>query len=99
MTIELEYQQQIIHILTDIFPGVLIYYSNNEVSEQEMDGKQPDVHIALDLGGIIGHKDLRAAEIALAETDIPYSIHLHDLQAVAQQKFEQTTSKQKPWKL
>jgi len=83
MALESHYSKEIVMILTSIFPGALIYYIRDTIKEATQDGKQPEVDIALDLGRKIGDKDLDEAQKALAETSIPYTIYLFDLNGVS----------------
>ena len=83
-SIEPHYYKEIVHILTDIFPGTLIYYIRDNIKESTQDGKQPEVDIAIDVGRKVGDKDLAEAQRALAETHIPYTIYLYDLNGVSE---------------
>lgn len=82
--IEPQYYKEIVHILTDIFPGTLIYYIRDNIKESTQDGKEPEVDIAIDVGRKVGDKDLGQAQRALAETHIPYTINLFDLNGVSE---------------
>jgi|GEM_PF-3552548 len=99
MKIDPRAQKQIIHILTNIFPGVFIYYYGNKAHESEIDGKQPELDIALDLGRRIGTKDIAVAQQALSETHIPYTIYLYDLNSVSESERKNIIAKAEPWKL
>lgn len=99
MKIDEKSQKRIIHILTDIFPGTLLYYVGQSAKKSDAYGKLPEIDIALDLGRIIGQKDLQEAQRALAETDIPYTIFLFDLQAVSEHERKKMIEKAQAWKL
>ncbi len=86
MNIEPHHYKEIVHILTDIFPGTLIYYIRDNIKESTQDGKQPEVDIAIDIGRNVGEKDLAEAQRALAETHIPYTIYLYDLNGVSERE-------------
>jgi hypothetical protein len=99
MKIDPRAQQQIIHILTNIFPGVFIYYYGSKEHEGDIDGKQPELDIALDLGRKIGTVDLSAAQQALSQTHIPYTIYLYDLNSVSEVERKNIIAKAEAWKL
>lgn len=99
MNIDKQHQQKIVRILTQIFPGVLIYYFGNKEKSADSQGKQPEIDIALDLGRIIGNKDIDEAQKALAETDIPYTIYLYDLNGVSEAERKAIIAKATAWKL
>jgi len=99
MTIESKYQKEIVHILTDIFPGVLIYYYGHEAHKTDADGKQPEIDIALDLGRIIGQKDIDEAQRALSMRAIPYTIYLYDLNGVSEHERKAILARTTAWKL
>lgn len=99
MNIHPEYQKEIIHILTDIFPGVLIYYFGSDAKKADADGKQPEIDIALDMGRRIGEKDIAEAQRALSETHIPYTIYLYDLNSVSEVERKRIISKATAWKI
>jgi hypothetical protein len=98
MKLDPRYQKEIIHILTDIFPGVLIYYYGDN-AHTDSDGKKPEIDIALDLGRIIGPKDIGQAQRALSERHIPYTIYLYDLNGVSEQERKAIIAKATAWKL
>ena len=54
MIIDSKYQKEMVHILTDIFPGVLIYYFGGRTHSESADSKLHELDIALDLGRRIG---------------------------------------------
>jgi hypothetical protein len=81
---EPQYYKEVVHILTDIFPGTLIYYIRDNIKESTQDGKQAEVDIAIDVGRKVGDLDLAEAQRALAETHIPYTIYLYDLNGVSE---------------
>lgn len=99
MNIDPKYYKEIVHILTDIFPGTLIYYIRDTIKESTQDGKEPEVDIALDLGRKIGDKDIGQAQRALAETHIPYTINLFDLNGVSDFERKNIINKAQAWKL
>jgi hypothetical protein len=99
MTINSQDQKKIIHILTDIFPGVLIYYYGNKEKSYDAEGKKPEIDIALDLGRIIGTKDIAEAQRALSETKIPYTIYLYDLNGVSEHERKAIIARATAWKL
>jgi hypothetical protein len=99
MIIDPRYQKEIVHILTDIFPGVLIYYVGGKEHESSADSKQPEVDIAIDVGRRIGPKDVAEAQRALSMTHIPYTIFLYDLQSVSEHERKVMIAKAKAWKL
>ena len=87
------------HILTDIFPGTLIYYFGNKEHAHDSDGKKQEIDIALDVGRIIGSKDIGEAQRALSETNIPYTIYLYDLNGVSEHERKNIIAKAIAWKL
>ena len=97
--IESGHQQKIIRILSQIFPGVHIYYFGNKEKSSDSQGKQPEIDIALDIGRIIGTKDIDEAQKALAETEIPYTIYLYDLNGVSEAERKAIIAKATAWKL
>ena len=97
--IEPQCQKEIVHILTDIFPGALIYYFGSRDKEASQDGKLPEVDIAIDVGRRIGTKDIGEAQRALAETHIPYTIYLYDLNGVSEFQRRDISTKATVWKL
>ena len=99
MNIDQKYHKEIVHILTNIFPGTLMYYIRDTIKEATQDGKQPEVDIALDVGRKIGGKDLGEAQRALAETHIPYTIYLYDLNGVSDFERKNIINKAQAWKL
>ena len=99
MIIDPKYQKEIIHILTDIFPGVQIYYYGDNAKGADADNKKPEIDIALDVGRKIGDKDMGQAQRALSETHIPYTIYLYDLNGVSEQERKAIIARAKAWKL
>ena len=99
MNIEPHYYKEIVHILTDIFPGTLIYYIRDNIKEATQDGKEPEVDIAIDVGRKVGDKDLAEAQKALAETHIPYTIYLYDLNGVSEVERKRIINKAQALKL
>ena len=99
MIIHPQYQKEIVHLLTDIFPGVLIYYFGSSAKKEDAEGKQPEIDIALDLGRIIGQKDIAEAQRGLSETHIPYTIYLYDLNGVSEFERKKIIEKAIAWKL
>jgi hypothetical protein len=99
MNIEPQYYKEIVHILTDIFPGTLIYYIRDNIKESTQDGKEPEVDIAIDVGRKVGEKDLAEAQKALAETQIPYTIYLYDLNGVSEHERKRIINKAQALKL
>lgn len=99
MNIESQYYKDIVHILTDIFPGTLIYYIRDNIKEATQDGKQAEVDIAIDVGRKVGEKDLAEAQKALAETQIPYTIYLYDLNGVSEHERKRIINKAQALKL
>lgn len=100
MTIAPQLQKEIVHILTDIFPGVAIYeFSPKTLSPGPREGKQLPLHLALDLGRIIGDADISEAQKALRETSIPYTIYLFDLNGVSEHERAEIIATAKAWKL
>lgn len=93
-----KHQKEIIRILCEIFPGVVIYYYGNKEKAHDADGKEPEIDIALDLGRRIGDKDIAEAQKALAETDIPYTIYLYDLNSVSEHERTQIIKKATAWR-
>lgn len=99
MAIDQKHQQEIVRILTDIFPGTLIYYYGEDAKAEDGDSKLPEIDIALDLGRKIGEKDLAEAQRALSETHIPYTIYLYDLNGVSDHERKTIIARAKAWKL
>lgn len=100
MEVSPKFHKEIVHILADIFPGVAIYeFSPKTLSTGPREGKQPIVHLALDLGRIIGDTDIQEAQKALAETHIPYTIYLFDLNGVSERERAEIIASAKAWKL
>ncbi len=100
MKIDPRYQKEIVHILTDIFPGLQLYqFSSKTLSIGPLEGKQPAIHLALDLGRIIGETDILEAQKALKETSIPYTIYLYDLNGVSEQERQAIIASAQAWKL
>lgn len=100
MAIAPQFQKEIVHILADIFPGVAIYeFSPKTLSPGPREGKQPPVHLALDLGRIIGDTDIFEAQKALRETSIPYTIYLFDLNGVSEKERADIIKTATAWKL
>lgn len=99
MAMEPHYNKEITLILSSIFPGSLIYYIRDTIKESTQDGKQPEVDIAIDVGRKIGQKDLDEAQKALAETHIPYTIYLYDLNGVSEHERKNIIAKAQALKL
>lgn len=100
MKIESQHQKEIVHILADIFPGVLIYqFSSKTLNSGPLEGKQPALHLALDLGRIIGEKDILEAQKALRQTSIPYTVYLFDLNGVSQKERSDIIASAHAWKI
>ncbi len=99
MNINPIHQKEIVHRLTDIFPGVKIYYFGAREKAYDADGKKPEIDIALDNSRKIGQKDLDQAQKGLAETSIPYTIYLYDLNGVSEKERAAIIAKAKAWKL
>lgn len=99
MIIDPKYQQEMVHILTDIFPGVLIYYFGGRAHSESADSKLPELDIALDLGRRIGTVDIAEAQRALSETHIPYTLYLYDLNSVSEHERKAIIAKATAWKL
>lgn len=98
--VESQYQKEIVHILTDIFPGLALYQFNSKtLNSGPLEGKMPAVHLALDLGRIIGEKDIFEAQKALRETSIPYTVYLFDLNGVSEHERGEIIASAKAWKL
>ena len=92
-----ESQKKIIRILSQIFPGVTIYYFGNKEKAYDAEGKQPEIDIALDLGRRIGVTDIAEAQKALSETDIPYTFYLYDLNSVSEHERTEIIKKSTMW--
>ncbi len=90
-------QKEIVRILSQIFPGVIIYYFGNKEKAYDSEGKQPEIDIALDLGRRIGDKDIAEAQKALSETDIPYTFYLYDLNSVSEHERTEIIKKAIKW--
>lgn len=100
MNIQPQHQKEIVHILADIFPGVALYqFSSKALNTGPLEGKQPALHLALDLGRIIGEKDIFEAQKALRESSIPYTVYLFDLNAVSEHERAEIIKTAKAWKL
>lgn len=97
MQIAQESKNKIIVILTNIFPKARIYYFGNRAKQHDSDGKQPEIDIAIDAGHKIGPKDTKAAQLALSETNIPYTIYLYDLNGVSEHERKNIIAKGIPW--
>lgn len=100
MKIDPMYQEEIVFILADIFPGVMIYeFSPKTLNTGPLEGKKAAVHLALDLGRIIGEKDVFEAQKALRQTSIPYTIYLFDLNGVSEKERQEIIASAKAWKI
>lgn len=100
MKIDQKHQQEIVHILADIFPGVALYqFSTKTLNSGPLEGKQPALHLALDLGRIIGDKDILEAQKALRESSLPYTFYLFDLNGVAEHERNEIIATAHSWKL
>lgn len=100
MKIESKYQKEIVHILTDIFPGLAMYqFSSKTLNSGPLEGKKPALHLALDLGRIIGEKDIFEAQKVLRESSIPYTIYLFDLNGVSEHERGEIIASAHAWKL
>lgn len=100
MKVDGPYQKEITHILADIFPGVALYqFSTKTLNSGPLEGKQPALHLALDLGRIIGEKDILEAQKALRESSIPYTIYLFDLNGVSEHERDEIIASAQAWKL
>lgn len=100
MKIDNLYQKEIVHILTDIFPGLALYqFSSKTLNSGPLEGKKPALHLALDLGRIIGETDILEAQKALRESSIPYTIYLFDLNGVSENERGEIIASAQAWKL
>lgn len=100
MNVDTVTQKEIVRILAEIFPGVLIYhFSSKTLNTGPSEGKQPAIHLALDLGRIIGQKDVMEAQRALAQTSIPYTVYLFDLNGVSQKERADIIASAQAWKI
>lgn len=99
MAMDPKHQKEIVRILADIFPGVQIYYYGHDAKSYDADRKKPEIDLALDVGRIIGTKDIAAAQKALAETHVPYTIYLYDLNGVSEHERKAIIAKATAWKL
>ncbi len=91
-------QKEIVRILSEIFPGVAIYYFGTKAKAHDANGKEPEIDIALDLARRIGNKDIAEAQKALAETNIPYTIYLYDLNSVSEHERKEINKKAIAWR-
>jgi len=93
-----KHQKEIIHILSNIFPGVIIYYIGSKAKAYDAEGKQPEIDLALDAGRIIGTKDIAEAQKALSETKIPFTFYLYDLQSLSDPERKEMMKKATAWR-
>ena len=100
MKVESHHQKEIVHILTDIFPGLALYqFSSKTLNSGPLEGKKPAIHLAIDVGRIIGDTDIQEAQRALAESSLPYTIYLFDLNGVSEHERGEIIASAKEWKL
>lgn len=95
--VDQKHQKEIIRHLSEVFPGVTIYYLGSSAKKYDAEGKEPEIDIALDLGRRIGDKDLLAAQQGLEQSHIPYTIYLFDLQAMNDAQRKERMAKATTW--
>lgn len=96
--VDQKHQKEIVRHLSEIFPGVIIYYLGKSIKKYDAEGKKPEIDIALDIGRRIGNKDLLAAQQGLEQEHIPYTIYLFDLQTFNDQERTERMGNATAWR-